>query len=501
MQIQRNGGLCIAFCTTCKSRIDHLKQTLPQNLKDNEDSPNAKFIVLGYDDAELVEYAKSFKDDRVVFYNHPTTENFHISHAKNMAARCAILEGADILITVDADNFTGKGFAKLIEQEFLSTTRNPWMFMCPDFSYMQTLRGTTDWPGRGFAGRLAIRAQDFIKAGGYCETFDTWRGEDMDLIARLTRMGYEIRHIPLQYLKAIPHSAEVRFKFYPHARKLYENNQQLAVINSRTETVVNNGLFGMGVVHRINDSTTTSFNRVPTRIFGIGMHKTSTTSLHHAFEILKLDSFHWGKGEAAIIWQDLYSSNHSKTLEKWYALSDLPIPLLYKKLDAGYPGSKFVLTVRDEQKWLKSVERLWDPKYNPTRWVWDVHPFTNRIHRELYGRTDFDPETFLARYRQHNQEVIDYFKGRPNDLLVMDMDANAGWNELCEFLHLPISEVDYPNSYQTKLLSAEESVAVLSSSMRRTSGSFGVIEDVDFENASKEVSTFRRWLKNPRSSY
>ena len=30
---------------------------------------------------------------------------------------------------------------------------------------------------------------------------------------------------------------------------------------------------------------------------------------------------------------------------------------------------------------------------------------------------------FLARYRRHNAEVREHFKDRPNDLLVMDIDA------------------------------------------------------------------------------
>ena len=96
------------------------------------------------------------------------------------------------------------------------------------------------------------------------------------------------------------------------------------------------------------------------------MQKTGTTSLHAALEILGFDSFHWGRGEAPRIWNEMNSFGRSNTLEQWYALSDNPIRVIYQKLDRAYPGSKFILTVRDEQDWLKSVERLWDPKYNAT---------------------------------------------------------------------------------------------------------------------------------------
>jgi hypothetical protein len=86
---------------------------------------------------------------------------------------------------------------------------------------------------------------------------------------------------------------------------------------------------------------------------------------------------------------------------------------------------------------------LWSTA-NPARWEWDVWPFPNRIHREIYGRIDFDAETFLERYREHNQEVQDYFRGRPRDLLVKGI--GSGWDGLCEFLDVPVPDVPYPHS-------------------------------------------------------
>lgn len=191
---------------------------------------------------------------------------------------------------------------------------------------------------------------------------------------------------------------------------------------------------------------------IPTRIFGIGMHKTATTSLHEALKILGFDSFHWGKGEAPLIWQEMISLGRSKTLEQWYALSDLPIPLLYKELDKAYPGSKFILTVRDENDWLKSVERLWSYERNATRKLWDIYPFSNHIHTVLYGTKDFNAAVFLERYRRHNREVKEYFKDRPLDLLVFDIPA-AGWyrwNELCWFLGVPVPDVPFPWGNRTE---------------------------------------------------
>jgi hypothetical protein len=441
----------ISFCVTCKGRAAHVKLTLPKNLADN---PDSKFVLLDYGSTDdLLDWVgnncmREIESGRLAVYSYPTNGPFEMSHAKNMAARLAILGGADVLVTLDADNYTGPGFSEFVADKFRESRAWPGIFLCPDFPLIHSLPHGPDRPKRGYAGRLAIRSRDFLKLGGYDETFDTWRGEDTDMVFRLERMGYTMRHIPNRFLIAINHDAAMRFKEYPHAQQ-YENANEFEVIGARTQTVVNNGRIGCGRVYARAPVVKIDLKRLPTRIFGIGMHKTATTSLHEAFQILGFDSLHWGTGQAPLIWQEMNALGRSKTLEQWYALSDLPIPLLYKELDKAYPGSKFILTIRDEQKWLKSVERLWDSQFNPSRWVWDIYPFSNTIHTALYGQKDFDAAIFLERYRRHNREVLDYFSGR-QDLLVMDLEANAGWIELCEFLDLPLPRECYPRAYRTK---------------------------------------------------
>jgi hypothetical protein len=138
----------------------------------------------------------------------------------------------------------------------------------------------------------------------------------------------------------------------------------------------------------------------------------------------------------------------SKTLEQHYALCDLPMTLLFRQLDKAYPGSKFVLTTREENGWLETVRKHYDPNFNEFRAGWDLDPFSHRCHQLLYGRTDFDEQTMLDRYRKHNKEVLAYFDERQQDLLVMPMDEGAGWSELCNFLgNLPIPRRPYPRSY------------------------------------------------------
>lgn len=446
----------IAFVTTCKNRTYHLRQTLPRNLADN---PDALFVVLDYGSPDgLREYLRSelagyIEHGQLVVYSHRDTPTFHMAHAKNMAHRCAIREGADILVTLDADNFVGLRADAYFTHKF-DVIPN-LSYLCPDVKTMLPVghRYNSDnpkWLGRGFMGRLAIRANDFLKLGGYNEAFDTWRGEDVDLLARLRRLRLVESAIDSAYLNAIAHDSSVRFSEWPSAQK-YENEKIYVTANRAGDTVVNYGDFGCGRVFRNDEEDPIMLWPMPTRVFGVGFQRTGTSSLYDAFCTLGFDSAHWESGEwARTVWQEMNRWDRSATLERSYAVCDNPIPLIYEKLDAAYPGSKFVLTVRDEDDWLQSVERLWSYEHNPCRWTWDSDGFSHKVHSMIYGQPAFDADAFLARYRRHNAEVVEHFSNRSDDLLVMDMSNGAGWPKLCGFLGIDqIPNTPYPHENGT----------------------------------------------------
>jgi hypothetical protein len=437
----------IALCTTCKGRAQHLKQTLPQNLADNADCANAVFVILDYgSDDDLLPYlrehhAADIASGRVVVCSFNHTGPFRMAHAKNMAHRLGVLQGADVLVNVDADNFTGPGFASYLLEKF--TELGPDAFM-----WANMIRGVLP---RGISGRIAVTAHAFLNAGGYDERFETWSPDDKDFNERLRRLGYVAHEIDVRFLDGVRHNDKIRFKDYPHMRTNLTEDQLQTTGDSET-TIVNFGRFGCGegLIHHggLIDASCLYFRLapVPTRVFGIGMHKTGTTSLHHALELMGLDSAHWQSAHwAKAIWMEMRTWGRSSTLERHYALSDLPITLLYQELDRAYPGSKFILTTRSEQAWLRSVERHWSREHNKFRQQWDTDPFTHRIHKELYGQKTFDRELFRARFRRHNDDVRCYFRDRPRDLLVMDIDHH-GWPELCSFLHRPVPTVSYPRA-------------------------------------------------------
>jgi Sulfotransferase domain/N-terminal domain of galactosyltransferase len=434
----------IVFCTTSKNRTFHLEKTLPKNLADNASYPNLKFVILDYGDPNgLAVYLKSkhvmsMTTGRVAVYNYMTSGPFRMAHAKNLAHRAGILEGADILVNLDADNFTGPGFAEWLAEQF----QKPNIFCSP---------GVIKGKGkklRGCGGRIAVTPTAFINAGGYDEKYDTWASDDKDFVGRLLRMGYQGNEIDLRFLESIPHGDGIRFKEYPHIRETAGSDE--LEIDASTATIANYGQFGCGILVRNYFPLPIPLVPLPTRIFGIGLHKTATNSLNTALGLLDYDSVHWrSPKKARAIWREMRKAGRSWTLEQHYATCDLPIPLLYRELDKAYPGSKFILTVRSDGKWLASVQNHWSRELNPWRSTWDTDCFTHEIHRELYGRTEFDGAVFLDRYRRHNAEVKAYFTSRADDLLVLDVDRGHGWPELCGFLGKPIPAVPYPKEYAT----------------------------------------------------
>src|SRR5271154_6677380 len=207
----------IAFVTTCKGRCQPLRQTLPKNIADNASYENAVFVVLDYGDPDglaqyiRTEHAKDLASGRLVYYSYKTTAPFHVAHAKNMAARCGILEGSDITVTVDSDNFSGPNFAQFVADKFREPGLFPGIFLCPNYQLIKSLPHGELRPARGYAGRLAIWSKTFTKVGGYDEIYATWQGEDIDMNFRLQRMGYQMRYIDNRYLHAINHNAAIRF--------------------------------------------------------------------------------------------------------------------------------------------------------------------------------------------------------------------------------------------------------------------------------------------------
>jgi hypothetical protein len=172
---------------------------------------------------------------------------------------------------------------------------------------------------------------------------------------------------------------------------------------------------------------------VDQKIFGIGFHKTGTTSLGLALEELgyrvcgKLGVHH-----AKIASQALDFA--CARLDDYDAFQDNPWPLLYRELDARCPGSRFILTIRPSDRWVQSICSHFGDTSTPMReWIYGV------------GSPLGNEDAYLRRYEAHNAAVQEYFASRPHDLLVLRMGEQDGWNELCQFLGHPTRPGPFPH--------------------------------------------------------
>ncbi|MBL7199318.1 MAG: hypothetical protein ISS56_04150 [Anaerolineae bacterium] len=173
------------------------------------------------------------------------------------------------------------------------------------------------------------------------------------------------------------------------------------------------------------------------KILGIGLGRTATQSLAKALEILgyrakHCPQFYLDEGGKLCVSQ--------KDVEQFEALTDEPCILIYRQVDRQYPGSKFILTVREMESWLRSVEN----NGNALREWRAQFPTIPVLHRALYGTATFDRGMFTEAHRKHVEDVKEYLADRPQDLLVMDICAGDGWEKVCRFLGKPIPEVAFP---------------------------------------------------------
>lgn len=180
------------------------------------------------------------------------------------------------------------------------------------------------------------------------------------------------------------------------------------------------------------------------KIFGIGLSKTGTSSLAHALEILGYRTKDY-PGIQRYLPGDV-SCVDPALLDQYDALTDTPIPSFYKELDRAYPGSKFILTVRDMDGWLLSCKKQFTE--NLARAQNEAH---TALFMDLYGCTVFDETKFRTGYERFVQGVMEYFKGRPQDLLVLNVTAGEGWDKLCPFLGKPIPDMPFPKANVTRI--------------------------------------------------
>jgi len=187
------------------------------------------------------------------------------------------------------------------------------------------------------------------------------------------------------------------------------------------------------------------------KYFCIGLNKTGTTSLKKAFEDL---DFVVGDQMAAEKLADRYyfDGNFEPIIsycETAQVFQDIPFswPETFKHLDQAFPDSKFILTVRDTpEQWYQSLVRFHSKSFGsqggiPTAEELRNVAYVNKgfVYRavKVYGTLDddlYNKDALIAHYDQYNKSVLEYFRDRPDDLLVINLSEQDAYGRYCAFL-------------------------------------------------------------------
>lgn len=169
------------------------------------------------------------------------------------------------------------------------------------------------------------------------------------------------------------------------------------------------------------------------KVFGIGFHKTGTKTLAAALGQLGYKVAGPNGVRNPKIKDEVYSMAF-QLVAQYDAFQDNPWPIIYRELDVKYPGSKFILTLRPTESWIRSVVQHFGTSSTPMReWIYGV------------GYPKGNEDIYISRYERHNREVIEHFRSRPHDLLVLRIAEGEGWLRLCNFLGHEIPAADFPH--------------------------------------------------------
>lgn len=217
------------------------------------------------------------------------------------------------------------------------------------------------------------------------------------------------------------------------------------------------------------------------KVFCIGMNKTGTTTMLKTFKKLNFRAAPQIKQEQDI--GDINSSNQHLKIKKfcwkYNFFQDLPFSQgnFYQEIDQIFPKSKYILTVRDSEKWFESLcnfhlicfrnmglnfKNISEVKkehikkfnwikegyyYNYTKKFW-ISEFKNDqvIHdwNLLYNK-----DHYIYVYEKRNKEIQRYFQKKKEDLLIFNVNENKDILKILDFLNMS-KDLNFDLPYELK---------------------------------------------------
>lgn len=202
------------------------------------------------------------------------------------------------------------------------------------------------------------------------------------------------------------------------------------------------------------------------KVFVVGRNKTGTTTLA---TVLRGMGYRVGdQAEAELLHHHHYFDGNFGPIRKYCrtaeAFQDVPFSArgMVPALDAAFPGSKFILTVRGSaEEWYSSLTRFHGRLFGtdgapPTgdelrAATYRTPGFMANLMR-YYGTSDDDPyerDILIADYLAHNEAVRNYFAARSTQLLEVDVSHPDALSRLESFLERSSGLAKMPHENRT----------------------------------------------------
>ena len=187
------------------------------------------------------------------------------------------------------------------------------------------------------------------------------------------------------------------------------------------------------------------------KVFAIGFYKTGTTTIYEALRLLgyrtingdKPGSYPGADDGATLLRQIEAGDYRLPTFDLFDAFTDNPYFQLWREIYAQFPDARYILTVRDEERWIESCARFYrNRRIRPMR-VWMFGKHANP------GADADSRQAWLDAYRAHNAAVRAHFRDRPQQLLEFDPTRAREWGPLCAFLGRPVPSQPWPHANVT----------------------------------------------------
>ena len=169
----------LSYCISIMNRLYQLKQTLRVNI--NNSSKNSEFIIVDFNSNDGLKdyiynnFQNELKEGKLKYYFTNEIKYWHASICKNITH---MKSTSKYVVNLDCDNFIGENGDEIILNTFIEKG--------DDIIITQS----NNIKSSGNGGRISILKDNFIKLGGYDETFYPMGYQDYDLIKRGIHTGF-----------------------------------------------------------------------------------------------------------------------------------------------------------------------------------------------------------------------------------------------------------------------------------------------------------------------